>query len=160
METWGCCKTIMMGYVGIALDFVSMDINYIMLDYDFDPRLCLCTGCWEEPSLSPGMLKRTLSHIWLRLYIQMFWFNAGLFTLMKIDSLMVLACPWSSLPMMLKLSSVVLCPVCCMCMWWGRVVLGVPCIFLQGSWLSPLCFIHHKLCDCTGNCRWPHSSFP
>ena len=33
----------------------------------------------------------------------MLWFNVGLFTLMKIDSLMVLACPWSSLPIMLKL---------------------------------------------------------
>ena len=40
----------------------------------------------------------------------MFWFNVGLFTLMTIDSLMVLASPWSSLPMMLKLSSVVMCP--------------------------------------------------
>ena len=29
----------------------------------------------------------------------MIWFKVGLFTLMKIDSLMVLACPWSSLPM-------------------------------------------------------------
>ena len=25
--------------------------------------------CWEEPNLSPGVLKRTLSHIWLRLYL-------------------------------------------------------------------------------------------
>ena len=36
---------------------------------------------------------------------------------MKTDSLMILACPWSSLPMMLKLVSVMLCPVCCMCAW-------------------------------------------
>ena len=50
----------------------------------------------------------------------MFWFKVGLFTLMKIDSLMVLACPWSSLPMMLKLLSVMLCPVCCMCAWMGE----------------------------------------
>ena len=47
--------------------------------------------CWEEPNLSPGVLKRTLSHIWLRLYLPMFWFKVGLFTLMKMDSLMVLA---------------------------------------------------------------------
>ena len=33
---------------------------------------------------------------------------------------MVLACPWSSLPMMLKLVSVMLCPVCCMCTWMGE----------------------------------------
>ena len=50
----------------------------------------------------------------------MFCFKVGLFTLMKIDSfLMVLACSWSSLPMMLKLMSVMLCPVCCMCTWMG-----------------------------------------
>ena len=34
---------------------------------------------------------------------------------MKMDSLMVLTNPWSSLPMMLKLLFVMLCPVC-MCM--------------------------------------------
>ena len=39
---------------------------------------------------------------------------------MKIDSLMVLAYPWSSLPMMLKLFSVILCPACCMCTWMGE----------------------------------------
>ena len=50
----------------------------------------------------------------------MFWFNVGLFTIMKIDSLMVLACPQSSLPMMLKLSSVMVWPVCCMCLWMGE----------------------------------------
>ena len=89
----------------------------------------------------------------------MFWFKVGLFTLMKIDSLMVLACPWSSLPMMLKLSSVVMCPVCCMYMWMGRVVLGVPYIFPLGSWLSLLCTLHHRLCGYTRNCRLPLSSF-
>ena len=39
---------------------------------------------------------------------------------MKIDSLMVLACTQSSLPMMLKLVSVMVCPVCCMCAWMGE----------------------------------------
>ena len=77
-------------------------------------------GCWEEPSLSPWVLKRTLSHIGLRLYLPMFWFNVGLFTLMKMDSLVVLASPWSSLSMMLKLSSVVMCPFWCVCMWLGE----------------------------------------
>ena len=33
---------------------------------------------------------------------------------------MVLACSWSSLPMMLKLLSILLCPVCCMCTWIGE----------------------------------------
>ena len=70
---------------------------------------------WEEPNLSLGVLKRTLSHIWLRLYLPMFWFKVGLFTLMNIDSLMVLACPQSSLPIMLKLLSVMAWPVHYVC---------------------------------------------
>ena len=148
-----------MGYVGISpklcllggywlhnVGTMPLTLNYVCV-----------LGCWEEPSLSPGVLKRTLSHIWLRLYLPMFWFNVGLFTLMKIDSLIVLACPcppclwcwncllWWCVPF-----------VVCACGWW-RVASGVPYIFLQESWLSPLCILHHKLCDCTGNCRLHHS---
>ena len=90
METWGCCKTLMMGYVGINPKhfFAHIDIEYIMLDYDFDPMLCLCARLWGRAQFKPWVLKRALSHIWLRLYLPMFWFNVGLFTLMKIDSLM------------------------------------------------------------------------
>ena len=58
------------------------------------PYISYELDCWEEPSLSHGVPKRTLSYIWLRLYLSMFWFNVGLFTLMKMNSLMVLACPW------------------------------------------------------------------
>ena len=58
----------------------------------------------------------------------MFWFNLGLFTLMKIDSMMFLACPWSSLPIMLKLPSVMVWPVCCKCLWMGEGCLR--CSFL------------------------------
>ena len=79
--------------LALTLNFVCIGNEYIMLDYDIDPKLCLWTRLLEEdPSLSPGVLKRTLSHIWVRLYLPMFWFNVGLFTLMKIDFLMVLAC--------------------------------------------------------------------
>ena len=48
-----------------------------------------------------GIKKNSVPYVF-RLYLPMFWFNVGLFTFMKMDSLMVLACPWSSLPMMLK----------------------------------------------------------
>ena len=54
------------------------------------------------------------------------------------DSLMVLASPWSSLPMMLKLVSVVLCPVCCMCTWMGEGCLRCFLYLSQGSLQSPL----------------------
>ena len=46
------------------------------------PLLCMCGGCWEESILRPGMLKRTLSHKWLRWYLPTYLFNNGLFTLM------------------------------------------------------------------------------
>ena len=35
----------------------------------------MCCRIWEEPIISPGMLKRTLSHIWFRLYLPVFLFN-------------------------------------------------------------------------------------
>ena len=85
---------------------------------------------WEEPSLSPGVLKKTLSHIWFKLYLPMFWFNVGLFTLKKIDSLMVLAYPQSSLPIMLKLSSVMPWPDCWICQWMGEGCLRCSFLFL------------------------------
>ena len=45
-----------------------------------------------------GVLSKTLSHIWLRLYLPIFLLSMGLLTLMQIDSFIVLARPWSFLP--------------------------------------------------------------
>ena len=56
----------------------------------------------------PYMMKIILTHISI---------SVGLLTQMYIDSLIVLARPWSSLPMMLKFSGVVLCPVWVLCTW-------------------------------------------
>ena len=50
----------------------------------------------------------------------MLQYKVGLFTLMKMDSMMVLANPWSSLSMMLKLVPQVFCPLCCMGAWMGE----------------------------------------
>ena len=63
------------------------------------------------------VLDRTLPHTGWRLYLPTFLLNVGLLILMNIDSFIVLARPWSSLPMILKLSGVVLCPVWVLCMW-------------------------------------------
>ena len=68
-------------------NLVCYAIRYLMLDCRCDPALCYVLDCWEEPSLSPVVLKRTLSHMWLRLYLPIFWLGVGLFTLMKMDSL-------------------------------------------------------------------------
>ena len=84
------------------------------------PLLCRWNWFWEESNLSPWVLKRTLSHTWLKLYLPMFLFYVGLFTLMETASLMVLARPWSSISMMLKLLVVGMCPVCWMCMCMGE----------------------------------------
>ena len=59
-------------------------------------------------NLSSVMLFRTSSHIWGRWYLPMFLFRDGLLTLMYIASFISLMRFWSSLPTMLKLSSVVL----------------------------------------------------
>ena len=60
METWHCCKTLMIGYVGIRpyTLFVHMDIGYIMLDYDFNPKLYLCTRLLGRTQFKPWGVKK------------------------------------------------------------------------------------------------------
>ena len=50
------------------------------------PTACACLF-----KVVPGVLSRTLSHMWGKLNLPMFLFNVGLLTLIKIDSLMFLA---------------------------------------------------------------------
>ena len=57
--------------------------------------------------VEPGVLNKTLSHIWLNWNLPVFLFRVGLFTLMKIDSFINLVKSYPSLPMILKLSWVV-----------------------------------------------------
>ena len=76
---------------------------------------CYCTYtyvCFMVTFSSiPGMENRILSQICGRLYFPIFLFRVGLFTLMYIASLMVLAKLFSSLPNILKLFSVVSWPL-------------------------------------------------
>ena len=62
-----------------------------------------------------GMENSSLSQMWGRLYFPVFLFRVGLFTLMYMDSLMVLARLLSSLPIILKLSRVVTWPLLLWC---------------------------------------------
>ena len=64
-----------------------------------------------------GVLNRTQPHIWGRLYLPTFLLSVGLLTMIYIDSLIILTGPWSSLPIMFKLSGVVLCPVWVLYTW-------------------------------------------
>ena len=66
-------------------------------------QLLLCYN-YSFLILSPGMVNRTLSHICGRLYLPVFQFRVGLFTLMYMASLMVLAMLFSSLPIIWKFS--------------------------------------------------------
>ena len=38
--------------------FVHMDIDYIMLDYDFDSKLCLCTRLLGRAQFKPWGVKK------------------------------------------------------------------------------------------------------
>ena len=66
---------------------------------------------------------------------------------------MVLARQWSSLPLMLRFSGVVLCQSGCCAHGWQRVPSGVPCTSAIGSWMFPLCILHHTQVPQTGTCR-------
>ena len=82
-------------------------------------------------SFSSGIENSILSHICGRLYFPMFLFRVGLFTLMNMASLMVLAILLSSLPRILKLSMVVIWPLA---VWWWKIGEGV---FMCSLTLSP-----------------------
>ena len=57
--------------------------------------------------LRPGVLSKILSHMLSKLNLQIFLFKVGLFTLINIDSLIFLAKPCPSLPIIWKF-----------CGWW------------------------------------------
>ena len=67
-----------------------------------------------------GVLKKTLSHKWLSWNFPIFLLRLGLFTLMKIDSLinLLMSCP--SLPIILKLFLLNWYPVSWLCAWMGQ----------------------------------------
>ena len=64
----------------------------------------------------PGVLSKTLSHIWGKLDLPIFLFKVGLFTLINIDSLIFLAKPCPSLSIIWKFCWVVGWPV--LLLWW------------------------------------------
>ena len=68
-----------------------------------------------------GMLSRSPSHIWGRLYLPIFLFTVGLLTLLYLDSLAVLAKSCPSLSTMLKFSMVIRWPVV---FWWRCIGQG------------------------------------
>ena len=73
-----------------------------------------CPACLFK--VRPGAFSKTLSHMWGKLNLPMFLFNVGSFTLIKIDSLVFLAKPCPSLPIIWKLLWLVGWPV--LLLWW------------------------------------------
>ena len=57
------------------------------------PTVCACLF-----KLRPGVLSKTLSHMWGKLNLPIFLFNVELLTPIKIDSIIFLAKPCPSLP--------------------------------------------------------------
>ena len=61
-------------------------------------ELACPTACTCLFKVRPGVLSNTLSHIWGKLNLPIFLFNVELFTLINIDSLIFLAKPCPSMP--------------------------------------------------------------
>ena len=101
-------------------------------------RDVMCTCQLSLLILRSEVLNRTLCHISWRLYLPTFLLSVGLLTLMYIDSLIVLAMPWYSLPMMLSCLGLCCALSGCCVHGWVRVPSGAPWTFLQRSWRSPL----------------------
>ena len=100
-------------------DFIRSNGNPRCCDLYSNYGLC-CSLPFGMATLMLVVLKRTLCHKWLSWNLPMFLFRVGLFTLMKIDSLinLMMSCP--SLPIMLKLSWLSWCPVSWLCAWMGE----------------------------------------
>ena len=78
------------------------------------------TTCACLFKLRPGVLSKTLSHMWSKLNLSMFLFNLGLLTLMDMDSLIFLANLCPSLPIIWKLLWLVGWPLWLLCWWMGE----------------------------------------
>ena len=96
---------------------------------------------------SSGMLNNILSQMCGRLYFPIFLLSVGLFTLMYIDSLIVLAKLLSSPPIILKFSMHVSWPLMFWCWNIGEGPSSVPCIFPQMFSLIHQCTLHHSQCS-------------
>ena len=55
----------MMGYISInpKLHLYTWLLETLMLGCDIDLNYVCTLGCWEEPDLSPGVLKRTYKKV-------------------------------------------------------------------------------------------------
>ena len=119
---WAFCQALM--FIACLLySIIGIDDSMPSHDQDVD---CHVMGGFLFMSyfiFSSGRLNRMLSQMCGRLYFPIFLLRVGLFTLMHIASLMVLATVLSSLPRILKLSIDTSWPLI---LWFGEDMLMIP----------------------------------
>ena len=116
-------------------------LNYrgvlILLELTLTPTVCACLLI-----LRPGVLSKTLLHMWGKLNLPMFLFSGGLLILMNMDSLIFLAKLCPSLPIIWKLLWLLGWPVWLLCWWNGWEILQVLFVsFTKGPGGFPYVFI-------------------
>ena len=127
----GLVSLLVIQFISIYLFYLILFAISLLLVYCLSSKhRCYCTEVlllcsWMEKNLalmilccinsllilSSGMVNRTLSRMCGRLYFPIFLFRVGLFTLMYISSLMVLAMLCTSLPIIWKFFIDVLWPL-------------------------------------------------
>ena len=119
-------EVILYYYIIILYYYIIFLYNNIMLYYviiigALELLELTCPNVWTCLfNLKPGVLSKTLSHIWGKLNLPMFLFNVRLLTLMNIHSLILLAKLCCSLPIIWKLLWLVGWPVWLLCWWMGE----------------------------------------
>ena len=111
-------------------------------------ELACPTVCAYLFKVRPGVLSKTLSHICGKLNLPIFLFNVGLFTLINIDSLIFLAKPCPSLPIIWELSGRMACIIAVMMYRGGFFKVlsesfsvglrGFPCVFIIAGKVTTL----------------------
>ena len=145
-----------------AFSFKSLDVigpSTDVIVHDLWYR-CYCTYTYVVFMIhfffNSGMENRILSQICGRLYFPIFLFRVGLFTLMYIDSLMVLARLFSSLPIILKLFRLFHGHYCSDAGILVKELSNVLCISLQKFFQTPLYTLHHSqslhMYNCISHC--------
>ena len=105
-EHWFCIDKLST----IAMVFIRSNCNPRCCNLNSNYMLCSAFPCGMA-TLIPEVLNKTVFHILLNWNFPILLFRVELFTLMKIDSLinLVKSCPY--LPVILKFSWVVWCPI-------------------------------------------------
>ena len=110
--------------------------------------------------LRPGVLIKTLSHMWGKLNLPMLLFKVGLLTLINIDSLLFVATLCPSLPIIWKLLWLVGWPVWLLWWWIGEGSFRCSLYLWPKVREVPLCIHHHNLGHHIGTSIWHHFGWP